>query len=164
MKEILGQEYDFKTKLAEETAQRESEMAIQKAELEKAEFIAQKEQEFQSLLINEKAKVHHSKAKDHADQTQQLYDEIYQTLKQKFQLESKMKIQEVSKEMKKALEDNVGELQKSHEAEVNRLNQKNTSLQLQITLKDKDIESLNQSIESQKKQTAEEKEKSDLSF
>jgi len=40
MKEILGQEYDFKTKLAEETAQREAEMAIQKTELEKAEFIA----------------------------------------------------------------------------------------------------------------------------
>ena len=75
-----------------------------------------------------------------------------------------MKIQEVSKEMKTSLEENVNELQKSHEATVNRLNMKNTSLQLQLTLKDKDIEGLNQSIDNQKKETAEEKSKSDLSF
>jgi hypothetical protein len=97
-------------------------------------------------VLNEKAKIQQEKAKSHAQATQQIYDDIFATLKEKFMLESKLKVQDISKQMKSSMEAKLKELTHSQECAVNKLNQKVTSLNLQLTLKDTDIESLKSTI------------------
>jgi uncharacterized membrane protein (DUF106 family) len=73
-----------------------------------------------------------------------LYDEIMSTLKEKFTIDQKIKMAEMTKQMRASLEEKVKELTHSHECAINRLNQKNTSLTLQLALKDQDIEGLHE--------------------
>lgn len=62
------------------------------------------------------------KAKGHAEATQQLYDEIMSTLKEKFTIDQKIKMAEITKQMRTSLEEKIKELQHAHECTVNRLN------------------------------------------
>lgn len=89
---------------------RQHEQALEKVESERSEFIERKEQEFAQVILSEKAKMQQEKAKNHAEATQQLYDEIHATLKEKFTLDSKCKVQEISKQMRESMEAKLKEL------------------------------------------------------
>ena len=69
MKEILGQEYEFKISQLEEKYNLKEKQLLHQTESEKQYFIEQKETEFRTLMINEKAKVQKQRAKNHADAT-----------------------------------------------------------------------------------------------
>ena len=57
MKEILGQEYDFKVSQIEESNNKAREQLLQRVEEERTEYLTRKEQEFEQIVVNEKAKI-----------------------------------------------------------------------------------------------------------
>ena len=69
MKEILGQEYEFKVSHLEEVFSLKEKQLLQQTENENKYFIESKESEFRTLILNEKAKIQKMKAKNHAEAT-----------------------------------------------------------------------------------------------
>jgi hypothetical protein len=57
MKEILGQEYDYKVKSIQEALDKEKEIALEQVLQEKQNFITNKEHQFQQIIVNEKVKI-----------------------------------------------------------------------------------------------------------
>lgn len=57
MKEIFGQEYEFKVQHLEEVTALKEKQQLQTLEREQKEFIDTKEAEYRALILNEKAKI-----------------------------------------------------------------------------------------------------------
>lgn len=57
MKEILGQEYDYKVKSIQEALDKEKEIALEQVLQEKQNFITNKEHQFQQIIVNEKVNI-----------------------------------------------------------------------------------------------------------
>lgn len=67
----------------------------------------QKESEIKSAILTEKYKLQKDKAKIHAVATQEIYDDITATLKEKFSIESRAKLQDITSKLKKSFEEKV---------------------------------------------------------
>ena len=61
--------------------------------------------------MNEKIKIQKEKAKVHAQATQEIYDDIHCTLKEKFQVESRAKLQQITQKLKANFEEKVREIE-----------------------------------------------------
>ena len=70
------------------------------------------EAEYRALLLNEKAKIQRDKAKNHAQATQELYEDIYKTLKEKLVVESKAKLSEITSKLKQSFEQRVNQIER----------------------------------------------------
>ena len=89
-----------------------------RVEQEKKEFLEQKELKYKQMISNEREKAQEDRVRMHAQTTQDLYDDIHKTLKEKFQLEQKAKLAEITNKLKKSLEEKVAQLENSKEKEV----------------------------------------------
>ena len=63
------------------------------------------ENDLKQAIANEKAKIQQEKARNHAQATQEIYDDINKTLKEKYSVEMKAKLNEISTKLKKSFED-----------------------------------------------------------
>lgn len=89
---------------------KESEL-VDQFQNERENLEAQKEAAIKSAILNEKCKLQKEKAKSHAQATQEIYDDISATLKEKYHIESKAKLQEITAKLKRSLEEKVRDLE-----------------------------------------------------
>ena len=115
MKEIVGQEYEFKLKHLEESYIKKNRKMEEEAVIEREEFIKNKEEELKAVIANERAKIQAERVRSHAQATQELYDEINRTLHQKYAAETKAKLNTISLKLKKNFDEKVRELDASKE-------------------------------------------------
>ena len=66
----------------------------------------------------------------HAQTTQDLYDDIHKSLKEKFQLEQKAKLAEVTNKLKKSFEEKVAQLENCKEKDLAAERKKVAQIQL----------------------------------
>lgn len=110
MKEIVGQEYEFKLKHLEESFLKKNRKIEEDALIEREEFIKNKEEELKAVIANERAKLQAEKVRSHAQATQELYDEINRTLHQKYMTETKAKLNAISQKLKQNFDEKIREL------------------------------------------------------
>ena len=72
------------------------------------------------------------KAKTHALATQEIYDDITATLKEKYHIESKAKLQEITAKLKKSLEEKVRELENQQKSILSKEKQKLANQELKF--------------------------------
>jgi len=89
-----------------------------RVEQERQEFLEQKELEYKQIIINEREKAQQDRVRMHAQTTQDLYDDIHKTLKEKFQLGQKAKLAEITNKLKKSFEEKVAQLDNCKEKEI----------------------------------------------
>lgn len=78
----------------------------------------QKELEYKQLTHEEKERAQQDRVRLHAQTTQDLYDDIHKTLKEKFQVEQKAKLTEITTKLKKSFEEKVAQLENSKEKDL----------------------------------------------
>lgn len=96
MKEVLGQEFEFKVKHLEETYLKKTRKLEEEAVVERDQLLRNKEEELKAAIANEKARLQAERVRTHAQATQELYDEINRTLHQKYMADAKAKLNNIS--------------------------------------------------------------------
>jgi len=116
MKEIIGQEIEFKMKHYEEAFLKKKRDIEEELVTYKEEFIQIKEQELKAVIANDRAKIQQEKVRNHAQATQVLYDDINLTLEQKYAAQTKAKLNTISEKLKANFSDKIKQLDQQKEA------------------------------------------------
>jgi len=118
MKEVVGQEYEYRLAQLEDGYKRKSQELEARVGQEKREFSEQKELEYTDLVDAHREQVQQERVRTHAQTTQDLYDDIHKSLKDKFQLEQKARLAEITTKLKKSFESKIAELENSKEKDL----------------------------------------------
>ena len=118
LKEILGQEYEYRRNQLEQSFSDKHMKLEQQMKEEHAAFIEQKELEHKALIQEERAKLQHDRIRNHAQTTQELYDDIHKTLKEKFLLEQKAKLGEITAKLTRSFQDKISKIENIKEKEL----------------------------------------------
>jgi len=62
-------------------------------------------------LANERAKIQKEKVRNHAQATQEIYEEINKTLKEKYQVETRAKLTDITSKLKRSFAEKVKQLE-----------------------------------------------------
>ena len=93
-----------------ETYFKKEEQLLEELQRENQEFVEKRENEYRTALLNERVKLQKSYSQSKAEEVQSSYDDIRKTLIEKYQLEYKVKLQDVQNKLKKCFETKVQEL------------------------------------------------------
>ena len=130
MKEILQQEFEFKLMQLEEAyKKKENELSSTLAETNQ-HTISEVLLEIKMKNDQQKATTEQDRIKSHAYATQELYDDIHRTLKEKFKSEQKQKLAEVTEKLHQNLEEKVKQIQNQHEKELAKERKKAAKIEL----------------------------------
>ena len=93
-----------------------------------------------------------------------MYDDISKTLREKYQLESKIKLQEITSKLKKAFEEKVSSVETQSQAKLQKEKANNAKLELKIVQLANELEEIKCNKKELEIAVKESKEKQDLSF
>ena len=126
LKEILQQEFEFKTSILEKNFH-ERVVALEEQALSDSEAkLQQKESEMKEKLAAERARMEREIAKKHSEMTVEISEEVQGALRDKYSVEVKAKISQIQARLKSTYEEKMAQLQSLQAEELGKERQKNS--------------------------------------